>query len=382
MSEKDKSVVSKKEHSEQEDKQRTNHLLVIGIDNYSNGIAELNNAVKDAKTFKKILLEQYQFNSKNVTTLFNEEATLLNIRKTFSKILNELTEDDNLIFYYSGHGELKPYGKSKRGYWIPYDAELNEDYTYIPNEEINLLFKNSRAHHVFGIVDSCYSGALFYRKTTTANDRISSYPSRWLLTAGRLEVVSDGSLGANSPFATALFTYLKNYPNNSFWVSDLCNQVLKGMDYNTQKQTPRGEPLQSSEHYGGQFVFYKKGYIPAPKQIIEENLNAIPTRKVENKTTEKIKEAPTNLKSLKAHLKKLTNQNLEEALIQFGEYLSEDSSKENDILMQQGSYNRNKNQQLNRLISEENAAMTEARIRYALLSYIDDLEEEDVQFKI
>lgn len=378
MPEKKKSVVNRAKHEEHVAKQQTNHLLVIGIDNYKNGISKLNNAVRDAKTFKEILLKNYQFEAKNVTTLFNEAATLGNIRKTFSSILNNLTEADNLIFYYSGHGEERPSGKSVRGFWIPYDAILNEDHTYLPNEEINLLFKNSHAHHVFGIVDSCYSGNLFHRNLETANERISSFPSRWLLTAGRNEVVSDGVKGGNSPFANTLLTYLKTFPNDSFWVSDLCSRVLKGMDYSSENQTPRGEPLQDSAHLGGQFVFYKKGFTPKPEEIktststggmaLERSLD-IPATK-----------APTNLAELKIYLKELVPNDLEKAIIQFRKYLSKKSSKENDLIQQQSSYNRNKKQQLQQLISESNAAMTEARIRYALLSYVDDLEEEDVQF--
>lgn len=373
-----KSTVNRKEHEAQVAKQRTNHLLVIGIDNYKNGISKLNNAVRDAKTFKEILLKNYQFEQKNVTTLFNADATLGNIRKTFSTVLNNLTELDNLIFYYSGHGEERPSGKAVRGFWIPYDAVLNEDHTYLPNEEINLLFKNSRAHHVFGIVDSCYSGSLFTRNIDTANERISSFPSRWLLTAGRNEVVSDGFKGGNSPFANTLFTYLNTYPNDSFWVSDLCSRVLKGMDYTTEQQTPRGEPLQDSAHLGGQFVFYKKGVIAKPEEItlVPGNTEEHKTKGLKETTVSK----PTTLKELKKFLKKLVGTDLEKALTQFENYLSTDSAKENDLIMQQGSYNRNKGQQLKGLITQANADMTEARIKYALLSYIDDLEEEDIQF--
>ncbi len=358
---------------------RTNHLLIIAIDEYLDGeITKLNNAVREAKTFKNLLLEKYQFESRNVTTLFNEEATLRNIRKTFSKILNKLTESDNLVFYYSGHGEQKPYGKVKRGYWIPYDASLNKDYTYIPNEEINLLFKNSRAHHVFGIVDSGYSGSLFQRKLGNPNERISSFPSRWLLTSGKQEVVSDGSQGINSPFSTALFSYLKNYPNDTLWVSDLCNEVLKGMDYSSENQIPRGEPLQDSAHYGGQFVFYKKGFIPQPE------VTNIPSKVSSKDSSKGIKSStlktPTSLKELKTYLKELVAQDLEKGLIQFKKYITPNSPIESDITHQQGSFNRNKNQQLKGLITEQNAALTEARIRYALLSYIDDLEMEDLDF--
>lgn len=364
---------------------RTNHLLIIGIDEYSNGVPTLNNAVRDAENFRDLLLNQYQFDAKNVTTLFNAQATLTNIRRTFSKLLKKLTDKDNLIFYYSGHGEQLPYGREKRGYWIPYDAELGEDYTYIPNEEISLLFKNSSAHHVFGIVDSCFSGSLFQQRSlTTAEDRINSYPSRWLLTAGRLEPVSDGSLGTNSPFATALLTYLKNHPDNSFWASDLCNQVLKGMQFNTTKQTPRGEPLQEVGHYGGQFVFYKKGFTPEPENVppLTNNASNDPQRSTSSTSSaEPIEEiaAPSTLVELQNHLKSLAQTNLKKAMEVFQGYLKPSSSKTNDLILQLGRYNGTNNQLLGGLITSDQANRTNNQIRYALLSYIDDLEKDDVQ---
>lgn len=275
---------------------RTNHLLLIGIDKYKNdNIPNLNNAVRDAENFRDILISQYQFLPENITSLFNEEATRSNIMHAFSKMLKKLTDQDNLIFYYSGHGIHINSGKSKRGYWVQTETVLGDDWTCIPNDEIIQLFKNSRAHHVFGIVDSCFSGSLFPHRnldTAAADERIDSYPSRWLLTAGRLETVSDGMSGGNSPFAEAILTYLKNNPDNSFWVSDLCNRVLKGVNYNTEKQTPRGEALQDVGHYGGQFVFHKKGYVPKVVAAVESTTPT--TKKGINKPIEEKPASPPN----------------------------------------------------------------------------------------
>jgi len=132
------------------------------------------------------------------------------------------------------------------------------------------------------------------------------------------------------------------------------------MDYTKEKQTPRGEPLQGSAHYGGQFVFYKKGVIPEPEVIKERPISdaIVPTRKLD----ESVSKAPTNLEELKFSLQELVPEDLEKALNEFKKYLSKDSSKRNEILLQQGSYNRNKKQQLQRLIRDDDAARTEARI--------------------
>jgi hypothetical protein len=391
MANKEKSIIARKKHHQAKPTIRTNHLLIIGIDEYSNGIAPLNNAVRDAQNYRDLIFHQYQFSKENTTCLFNKEANRANIIRVFSELLNRLGENDNLVFYYSGHGELGQIGNGKRGYWIPSDANLNQVWTYIPNDEINLLFKNSRAHHVFGIVDSCYAGALFLtRKTSAATERINSFPSRWLLTAGRLEPVLDGALGKNSPFATSLLTYLKNNPTDDLWVTDLCSQVLKGMDYNTNKQTPRGEPLQNGGHYGGQFVFYKKGVQPeliGPKndQITPESIEKnIHTNIIETDNSHHLKQASQpdsqidSLAKLQQYLKTIASDDLEKALKTYQAYLRPDSSKINDLILQLGRFNRNKKNQLNYVISNEQANRTLAQIRYALLAYIDDLEAEDV----
>ena len=263
MTEKDKALGSKYKGKIKSNRLKTNYLLIIGVDKYSNGITPLDNAVKDAKSFQDLLLKNYQFEKRRLTTLFNEEATRSNIIKTFRDLLNGLTDDDNLVFYYSGHGEVLQSGRRKRGYWIPYDAVLHNAATYLSNNAITELFQDSYAHHIFGIVDSCFSGSLFKTKSlSSVEERLESAPSRWLLTAGRMEVVSDGSLGENSPFASSLLTHLKTNTEDVLWTSELCNRVLKSVSYNTDKQMPRGEPLQNVGHMGGQFVFYKKGYKP------------------------------------------------------------------------------------------------------------------------
>jgi len=95
---------------------RTNHLLLIGIDDYSNGIRKLKNAVKDATDFRNILLKKYQFEKENIIELLNENATQDNISETIRSLATKLTKSDNLIIFFAGHGIYDEV--FKEGYWI------------------------------------------------------------------------------------------------------------------------------------------------------------------------------------------------------------------------------------------------------------------------
>ena len=239
-----------------------NYLLVIGIDEYANGIPDLRNAVKDAVAFKNTLVSHYQFIDEEPYTicLFNSAATRRRIIQVFDQLIKTIKPADSLVFYFSGHGEIIERRKNVKGFWIPSDAELGERATYLDNQQVLDLIDSIEARHVFGIVDSCFSGSLFNRSRslTSVTERIISLPSRWLMTSGQLEVVSDGSLGENSPFAQRLLIQLRNNIEEALWVTELCHGVMKGFQFNPEKQVPEYAPLNNVGHEGGQFVFLKK----------------------------------------------------------------------------------------------------------------------------
>ena len=88
-------------------------------------------------------------------------------------------------------------------------------------------------------------------------NNVEQFKSRWGLTAGRLEAVSDGSKGQNSPFAGFFLNYLKSNSKDKFTMSDLVNYV-KNAVANNAEQTPQGAPLKNVGDEGGEFVFYLK----------------------------------------------------------------------------------------------------------------------------
>ena len=256
---------------------RTNYLLAIGIDDYQH-VPKLYNCVKDVNDLIEVLTNKYLFEKKNIKTLFNEKATRRNIYQAFMKMAETLTADDNLIVYFSGHGEYnKIIGK---GYWIPVNAEERDYSQYFNNSEIKDLLSAIKSHHTFLISDSCFSGALFAKGLgKNVSRRYEKDPSRWGLTAGRNEIVSDGKPGDNSPFAESLLYRLKN-TDKPIGVAELCAHVTEYVQANSN-QTPIGEPLKVEGHKNGQFVFHLKNQ-KSEAQLLWEKIGKQP----ENTTAE------------------------------------------------------------------------------------------------
>jgi peptidoglycan hydrolase-like protein with peptidoglycan-binding domain len=90
------------------------HALVIGINRYRN-LPRLRTAVTDARAVADMLKRGYGFR----TTLLTN-ATRGVILDTLLSLRNRLTEKDNLLVYYAGHGVLD--NAADRGFWLPRNA--------------------------------------------------------------------------------------------------------------------------------------------------------------------------------------------------------------------------------------------------------------------
>ena len=238
----------------------TNYLVGIAIDSYKY-CTPLRNAVKDTQAFIQILLKQYQFDSQHLHTLFNEAATRSNIITLLESLVSHVGPSDNLIIYFAGHGHLNP--KTQRGAWITVESKPNVPSSHLKNSTIIDYLKDIPSKHTFLISDSCFSGKLFaqHRSSNVSlhYQKVYEVPSRWGLTSGRAELVSDGPQSENSPFAKALLECLEknSQPFLSAW--ELINYVQKYVGVN-HKQQPIGNRFYGVDDRGlGQFVFIKKG---------------------------------------------------------------------------------------------------------------------------
>lgn len=234
------------------------HLLVIAIDDYAE--APLYNCVADADALARVLQTHYGFQETHICRLYNADATRTNIYRTMDGYADRLTEDDSLVVYFSGHGQLHKRIANK-GYWIPHNCTFaHYDADGIPNHEIrDRIAALEKARHVLLLVDSCFAGSLFAHKNTSdAAERdphaVERFKSRWAITAGRKEPVSDGKPGQNSPFAQKLLQYLEKDAGTSFTAAELGEFLMTAVAHNAQQQ-PDARPLQDTGDDGGRFVF-------------------------------------------------------------------------------------------------------------------------------
>jgi formylglycine-generating enzyme required for sulfatase activity len=235
-----------------------NYLLAIAVNAYQH-TPKLSNCVKDAEAVVNILTSRYDFESQNVVTLFDEDATKGNIDRNLRQLAQKVTEKDNLLIYFAGHGVYDKNGGTG-GYIVPVEAEAGQFWQYISNGDFLNLIRAIKSFHTFLLMDSCFSGTLFRNvgdSSIRLAENVERFPSRWGLAAGMIEEVEDGWHEENSPFAQAVIQFLKTNTNSKFPASELV-QYTKRVTPRNAKQTPIGGPLFKVGDLDGEFVFHLK----------------------------------------------------------------------------------------------------------------------------
>ena len=234
--------------------QGKNYLLAIAINDYQH-CTKLNNAVSDVEAFIEVLTSRYNFEKDNVTFIKDDKADKKSIERAFLNLIKLITPQDNLVVYFSGHGR---YDEHFGGNWVPVEAGTSDNDwpDYLSNDLVKIYLSRINSFHTFLIADSCFSGAFFAErgKEKSLNNRVDTEPSRWALTSGKKEIVSDGQAGKRSPFAMALLDVLIKIEEPPS-VMQICTLVTEKVASNAP-QRPMGSTLDVSGHQGGQMVFY------------------------------------------------------------------------------------------------------------------------------
>lgn len=96
------------------------YALLVGINDYYSapGLKDphsLKGCVNDAVAMKTLLTDRFAFQSQNIHTLFDAQATKKTILASLKGLLNKCKPGDAMVFYYSGHGV-----------WIENDATIDD----------------------------------------------------------------------------------------------------------------------------------------------------------------------------------------------------------------------------------------------------------------
>jgi hypothetical protein len=235
---------------------------VIGNNDYIK-LNKLQTAVNDATAIAQLLQSRYGFQTKLL-----KNATRNDILTAFSEYRKTLPENSNLLIYYAGHGFNDK--DAAKAYWLPVNAELDNNENWISSDDITTDVHAMPALHVLVIADSCYSGdlsrgafginlgsnAAFLEKQLKAR-------SRTLLASGGDQPVADGGAAGHSIFAGALIQNLNQIQDAQFTGDSLFQKIQQQVGgLSKTSQVPHYETIRDPGREtddDGDFVFSLNG---------------------------------------------------------------------------------------------------------------------------
>lgn len=230
------------------------HALLIGNNRYRH-LPKLVSAEADVEEVSKVLEDRYGFE----TTIL-EDASRDDVLLALERYRRTLTEGDNLLIYYAGHGWLDE--DADEGYWLPVDAQEDSAVNWIPNATLTSSFKAIRAKHVLVVADSCYSGKLTRgirvqgARPPDYLTRMAEKRARMVISSGGLEPVLDGGGGGHSVFAAAFLSALREN-RGVLDTTSLFSRIRRDVMLHAD-QTPELADIRKSGHEGGDFLFVPK----------------------------------------------------------------------------------------------------------------------------
>jgi uncharacterized caspase-like protein len=240
------------------------HALVIGNNNYRQ-IRKLRTAVNDAREVASILEKSYGF---KVTLLL--DADRYQILSAMNSLRERLTEKDNLLIYYAGHGVREE--KTGRGYWLPVDAETGNNANWISNVDVSDILNIMNVQQLLVVADSCYAGVLSRDAMVNLEAPVSEAErlklmqqmaqkrSRMVMTSGGVEPVLDSTGGIHSAFARTFIALLRAnvgiLPGQELYGRLREDVAITAQRLDTQ-QTPEYAPIKLAGHESGDFMFVR-----------------------------------------------------------------------------------------------------------------------------
>ncbi|MEO7766043.1 MAG: caspase family protein, partial [Ferruginibacter sp.] len=231
------------------------HAVLIAETEYADkNIPSLQGPLYDMKKIYNLLVNNYSFAPENTDTLIS--ASRANILETIIKKANSMGENDNLLIFYAGHGQMitQP-DQSEEGFLVPQDAIKGELSSYISSDDLLRTIKYSKAKHILFVADACFAGSLFRDMPSDAPLPVAiAYKdkSRKLLASGNRTVVPD-----QSEFIEDLRLALQENREKYITAEQLIDSFKNEYKKTTHLQL-QYYPIRNVDDLGGQFVFMRK----------------------------------------------------------------------------------------------------------------------------
>ncbi|MGB6300959.1 MAG: caspase family protein [Rivularia sp. (in: cyanobacteria)] len=141
--------------------------LLVGINDYKNGISPLGGCVTDVLLQQKLLINRFGFKEKDILLLTDAQATRQNILQAFDKhLIKQAKPGDVVVFHFSGHGSRvkdkdKDMPDGLNGTIVPVDSSLPPDGGVVQDimgHTLFLLMYALQTENVTVVLDCCHSG--------------------------------------------------------------------------------------------------------------------------------------------------------------------------------------------------------------------------------
>lgn len=227
------------------------HAIIISENQYQdNNILDLDEPKIDADKLTSILISKYYFNESDVIRLV--DPTRGQILDAIDLKRRTLSQDDNLIIFYAGHGFWDE--ELKMGFWLPSDSKIESKSNWISNTDLTLYLNAIQSNHILLISDACFSGGIFKSRSigdmSQGTKRLYEMKSRKAITSGNLKEVPD-----NSVF---MKFFLKELELNeaTFFTPDQLFAKIRPNILNNSTTEPQYGVIYNTGDEGGEFVFY------------------------------------------------------------------------------------------------------------------------------
>ncbi|MFC2096098.1 caspase domain-containing protein [Bacteroidota bacterium] len=172
------------------------YALLIGVSEYPDPeIGNLDQPIIDAGKLYTTLTSYYTFEEENVT--FLKSPTREELISELDRLNRVITEDDNLLVFYAGHGYWDR--RDEIGYWLPSDSKKANTANWMRNSTTRDYLRTVKTKHTLLIADACFSGGIFKSRKAFSNapksiQDLHELPSRKAMTSGSLKEVPDKSV--------------------------------------------------------------------------------------------------------------------------------------------------------------------------------------------
>ncbi len=252
---------------------RNDYALLFGVNSYEHFDPwhKLNNPIPDAEAIGDELKNRYGF-AVEVVNDPSRDDILTKINEYTRKQYND---NDQLLIFFAGHGYYEERNNIGMGYLVasdtlPPDADLGKS-SYISHGDFRERIENIGCEHIFLMVDACFSGAFDspveqFNRARGANGipndvtkgqfikQSLAYKTRWYLTSGGKEYVSDGRPNQHSPFTRRVLDALRSTGGGKHGIL-----TLEDIGRYVEKATPQPRAGEfGSNAPGSNFLFIRE----------------------------------------------------------------------------------------------------------------------------